>query len=296
MSDTLDAVSATPAEPRATTAGGLIRQARQAKGLHIAALAAAIKVVPQKLEWLESDQYDKLPDATFTRALAQAVCRVLKVDAAPVLALLPPPNGHRLEQVSEGLNTPFHDRPGRFVPREWARVTSPALWVTALLVVGALLLYVLPPGWLPLPAGSRTRADAPASAPVAASAGQASIQQASAPSGSMAGLTQGADLLAPEGPASGSVGGGINAVPAAAGTGGVLEFRTSAPSWIEVVDASGLTILGRLVQPSEAVALEGAVPLKVRIGNASGTQLVFHGQPVDLTPFTRDNVARLELK
>jgi cytoskeleton protein RodZ len=37
-------------------------------------------------------------------------------------------------------------------------------------------------------------------------------------------------------------------------------------------------------------------PLKVRIGNAAGTQIVFRGQPTDLQAFTRDNVARLELK
>ena len=84
--------------PRRPTAGRLLREARQAQGLHIAALASAIKVAPRKLELLEADRLDELPDATFTRALAQTVCRSLKIDAAPILALLPPPSGHRLEQ------------------------------------------------------------------------------------------------------------------------------------------------------------------------------------------------------
>ena len=64
-----DPTGADAGAPPATTAGGLLRQARQAQGLHIAALAAAIKVTPRKLELLESDQFDQLPDATFTRAL-----------------------------------------------------------------------------------------------------------------------------------------------------------------------------------------------------------------------------------
>jgi cytoskeleton protein RodZ len=34
----------------------------------------------------------------------------------------------------------------------------------------------------------------------------------------------------------------------------------------------------------------------VKIGNASATELVFRGRTLDLTPNTRDNVARLELK
>ena len=72
----------------AATAGALLRQARQAQGMHIAVLAAAIKVSQRKLEALEGDRLDELPDATFTRALAQTVCRTLKIDPAPVLALL----------------------------------------------------------------------------------------------------------------------------------------------------------------------------------------------------------------
>ena len=77
---------------------------------------------------------------------------------------------------------------------------------------------------------------------------------------------------------------------------GVLQLRTTAPSWVEVVDASGQAIVGRLVQPGEALSLDGAMPFKLRIGNATGTQVLFRGQPVPLAPYTRDNVARFELK
>ena len=53
------------------SAGAMLRAAREQQGLHIAALAAAIKVTPRKLDALEHDRWDELPDATFTRALAQ---------------------------------------------------------------------------------------------------------------------------------------------------------------------------------------------------------------------------------
>lgn len=287
MSDSNTAPAA-PAAPRAITAGGLLRQARQAQGLHIAALAAAIKVVPRKLEMLESDQYDKLPDATFTRALAQAVCRTLKVDAAPVLALLPPPNGHRLEQVSEGLKMPFHDRPGRFVPHEWASVTSLALWIAALLVVGAVLIYVLPPGWLPgaFAVGSRPAAGGAASAPASTAASAISA----APPAALA-VESLAPLAVPAASSAQAAGPAAAELPAA-----VLQLRTTAQSWVEVVDASGQAIVGRMVQPGEALSVDGALPFKLRIGNATGTQVLFRGQAVPLAPHTRDNVARFELK
>jgi cytoskeleton protein RodZ len=77
---------------------------------------------------------------------------------------------------------------------------------------------------------------------------------------------------------------------------GVLQLHAAAPSWVEVIDARGHSLLARLVQPGEGIDLDGAMPLKVKIGNANATQVVFRGQPVELAAFTRDNVARFELK
>ena len=284
------------------SAGGMLRKARQAQGLHIAALSAAIKVSQRKLELLESDQFDQLPDATFTRALAQTVCRTLKVDAAPILALLPPVASHRLEQVSEGLNMPFADRPGRLVPREWATLTSPALWLAALLVLGTLAVYFMPAGWLPAAkkAGLGGSA-APASAPAAGASESAPAQAVALPAsvGASASVDAAASAAAaasePLASASAGIGEPVAPVPEPA-VARLVEVRTTAASWVEIVDASGVAVLSRLLQPGEAVPLEGALPMKVRIGNASGTQISLRGQPVVLAPYTRDNIARLELK
>jgi cytoskeleton protein RodZ len=76
----------------------------------------------------------------------------------------------------------------------------------------------------------------------------------------------------------------------------MLSIRVSETSWIEVQDGRGTLLLSRSVQPGESVGLDGAPPLRLTVGNAAGTQLVFRGQPVDLSASTRDNVARLELK
>ena len=127
------------------TAGSLLREAREKQGLHIAALAAAIKVSQKKLELLEADRFDELPDATFTRALAQTVCRALKTDPALVMRLLPPPAGHRLEHVGEGLNTPFRERPGALVQRDWVQTAaSPVFWIVGLLLIATATVYLLP--------------------------------------------------------------------------------------------------------------------------------------------------------
>ncbi len=76
----------------------------------------------------------------------------------------------------------------------------------------------------------------------------------------------------------------------------MLQLRSSAPSWVEVTDAQGKALVARLLHPGEVVGVDGTPPLKLRIGNAAGTQVIFRGQPTELQAFTRDNVARLELK
>ncbi len=71
------------------TAGDMLREAREAHGLHIEMVAAALKVSPLKLVALEADDIESLPDPVFARALAASVCRALRIDPAPVLAKLP---------------------------------------------------------------------------------------------------------------------------------------------------------------------------------------------------------------
>ena len=92
---------------------------------------------------------------------------------------------------------------------------------------------------------------------------------------------------------------GSSASPAAA-TGAaapkLLQLHAARDSWIEVTDSRGQTLISRLVRAGEDVGLDGVAPLRVKIGNASGTEVVFRGKPMELAPFTRDNLARLELK
>ena len=274
MSDVIN-----PTSP-AASAGALLRQARQAQGLHIAALAAAIKVTPRKLELLESDQIDQLPDATFTRALAQTVCRALKIDAAPVLALLPPAGGQRLEQVGGGLNAPFRERPGQMAPNDWAILGNPTFWIAALLVIGALIVYLMPAQWLPTAARNALGSGAgAASAPAtAASVGTISETIVTGPTGSgvasapaQAPMPVPGDAFPPE-PASSPAVGAAAAVPGTAlpandtvadpvAVSGVLQLMPKAQSWIEVTDARGAALISRLVEPGEAVGLDGTPPV-----------------------------------
>jgi cytoskeleton protein RodZ len=278
MTEPQHEASEAPAAHSTPTAGAMLRQARQAQGLHIVALAAAIKVAPRKLELLESDRFDELLDATFARALAQTVCRVLKIDAEPVLAKLPAASGHGLDRVAGGINAPFRERSARSEPASWSLLKKPTVWGPLLILLGAAALWLLPKGM-----GTSGRQPAPAaSAPAVALATAPPAVVETAPSPQDV-----APVVAAAKPSSGEA---LAATPSA------LTLRTSGQSWVEVIDARGQPLLSRLLQPGESVGIEGAAPLRVIIGNVAVTQMSFRGQPVDLKTSARDNVARLELK
>jgi cytoskeleton protein RodZ len=137
----------TPSTPFSATAGAMLRQCREAQGFKLDVLAQALRVSPAKLEALEADRLDELPDAMFARALTLAVCRQLKVDPAPVLALLPGQDVSRLAPKNErGLDFPL-DRPS-FLPQSSfvvvARLFTPMRWAAMVLLVAALVLGLWP--------------------------------------------------------------------------------------------------------------------------------------------------------
>jgi cytoskeleton protein RodZ len=84
--------------------------------------------------------------------------------------------------------------------------------------------------------------------------------------------------------------------PEAAASARGATITANEQSWVEIIDAGGRTLISRVVQPGEVVHLDGALPMRLKIGNAKATQLTFRGQAVDLDNFTRENVARVELK
>jgi cytoskeleton protein RodZ len=298
-------MSDTAPMPLEATAGGLLRAARQRQGMHLAVLAASLKVAPRKLELLEADRYDELLDATFVRALALSMCRALKLDAAPVLARLPQAPGPDLMQVASGLNQPYRERDARHdggTDGGW-RLSVPMAAVV-LLLLGALLVYFVPrERWPDIAVGTETTTAAVPQAvmpPVPAAA--PGVEPAAEAASAAVGASGAAPMAAAEAvPAAASAivetvfsvpdGGAV--APAAAG---LLTLRTSAESWVEVRDGGGQLLLSRTLAAGESAVLDGAVPLRLTIGNAEATQVVFRGQPVTLPAVTRDNVARLELK
>ena len=288
------------------SAGGMIRAARQAQGIDLASLAAMLKIPLRRLEALENGRHEELQGPTFERALAQAACRVLKIDPKPVLALLPQHERNTLERVTEGINTPFRDGQGSG-GFELPALLRPGVVIVVLLVLGAIALFLVPESWVarvtrPFLGGSAASAPAEvapaASAPTGVMTVPVELPAASAAASAPAAASKASTAPLSAATVSATAAQGIDEVLAhvAAAPSIPLQVIATADSWVEVVDAQGHSLLSRTVVAGESVGLDGALPMRVKIGNARGTHLKLRGDNVDLTPWTHDNVARLEVK
>jgi cytoskeleton protein RodZ len=297
------------------TAGAMLRQAREAAGLHVAALAVSLKVPVKKLEALEADQLDTLLDAVFVRALASSVCRALKIDPVPILERLPQNRAPRLNGGGVGINAPFHapgQTPGLFVPAYFAK---PGFILVLALLVGAAVLFFFPemktsehltltekviPVPLPEVAALATdpaqrtdgAATAAVDAPAAAQDPSTAPQTASAP----VAMPQAVTL-----PVTASIDANAPVIEPAAAKAVVLQtglvvFKAKGSSWVEVVDAKSVVQMRRLFAAGETGAATGSLPLSVVVGRADAMDVEVRGKPFDFTAVSKDGVARFEVK
>lgn len=303
------------------TAGSMLRVAREASGLHVAALAVAMKVPVKKLEALEADRLDLLPDAVFVRALASSVCRALKIDPVPVLARLPRNRIPKLDTEERGINTPFH-APGE--SRPWSGKSfsmRPAMFIVLALLVGVALLVFIPE----MQAGGDSSPEvntpvAPLQSGTDAAGPQSDLvlpptitNQPEALSQSEP-ATPGVEVVpaAPAVPSSSAV---VAPVPAKAASaaevpglqpqsttadtlGGqtLVSFKAKGVSWVEVIDGKGATLLRRTLSDGESASATGAMPLTVTVGRSDVTEVAVRGRPFSIANLARDNVARFEVK
>ena len=296
-------------------AGALLRSARQLQGLHIAALAASIKVSPAKLESLEAGRYQDLLDITFARSLAQAMCRALKLDPLPVLALMPGVPSDALGPVDGGLRAPYRDRLGRSMPGDWAPWRHPVLWLVALLLLAAAAFVLVPAGALrdPLATGSSGAGATVMPPALGASAGAAldpaptlgaglpavpadaaasNLPGSSVPTSSPSSTPPSAQSSTSPSPLAAATR-SADAAPSA--TADTVLLRAVQASWVQAIDARGQVLMARTIPAGETVELTPAFPLRLRIGNAAGVELLHRGQTINLKAMTRDNTVNISL-
>lgn len=282
----------TPAETTfsAPTAGGLLKAARQAAGVHLAVLSVNLKIPVRQLEALEADQYLTDQSPVFARGLAASVCRHLRVDPAPVLALMPMSSNYLEPKgaVQQAYTAPV-DMSG--LPRAQWGTPPKAWWMAAamLILIAALIWLPNPSQWAWLeglrPSVASPDPATPTAAPVAwvpaenvsSAASIAATQQ----------TPQQPPPLAPTPPVS---------LPPTVSAQSELVFSAQNMSWIEVRDAQKQLIWNGVLNAGDLKRLPVSLPVSVVVGRSDVVQLSVQGQPFDLKPHTQVNTARFEVK
>ncbi len=287
--------------PARASAGQQLRSAREAAGLHVAALAGALKVPVHKLEALEADNYAAFPDTVFMRALASSICRSLGMNAQPVLDQLPRNAPQGLNPQRTHLNAPIKERAGKSgggMTASNSGVSTKAVAAVAVLLIGAAAVYFLPSGILDRDDSGQ---DAPAtvSQPVDAAAvltpvapavidTPAAALPAEPAAAAPAAAPVAAETPAPAAPAA--------AAPLPPGQQS-LVFNASAPSWVQVKDARGAVVLSKNLGAGESAQVAAQLPVQVVVGRVAVTTLQVGGQAFDLAAAAQGkDVARFEVK
>ncbi|MEO8305859.1 MAG: RodZ domain-containing protein [Betaproteobacteria bacterium] len=290
-------------------AGALLRVARESAGMTIDAVAQQLKLAPRQVKALEDGDYTHLPGRTFVRGFVRNYARLVHLDPDRVLGALPggaaapaleAPTLQQTAPTIGELPTTDHSKPG------WARWAIPVI-LAAIVAAAAIYEWIRPAGEPRTGAAKESSALKPAPVPSAAPKDPAVTALPnplvlSAPSGS---AIPAATDAAPAGSATPNL-----AAPALAGSWGsagtaalgagagdqpvVVTFRDY--SWTDIRDREGRVLLSGMNYGGTEQALSGTPPLAVVIGNAADVTLRYRGQPVDLAPHTRQNVARLTLQ
>lgn len=294
----------------------LLRQAREAVGLHIAALAAALKVPVRKLEALEAGRYEELPDLTFARALASSACRQLKIDPGPILEQIPIGQQPVLGNPGNAINAPFKASFPGAASSQPSWFFRPSVIIAALLVVAALVLLVLPeviqipamgtnpttstdesgqtiePIQLESSLPQESEADPSGAPPMGEVSEEGGLSSPSGQSGSEAPVE--ATPAAQEANVAAAAATPLPDAPPASTT--LLRINAVGESWVEVTNGAGAVVVQRVLKQGDVIEFSSAPPYKVILGRAEAAQVFVRGQSLDVMPYARNSVARFEVK
>ncbi len=254
-------------------------------------VAQQLKLAPRQVTALEEGDFASLPGRTFVRGFLRNYARLVHVDPERVLAALSAGDAHEPDSPAlhptaptmGELPTSDHSRPG------WTRWAIP-LTLVAVVATAAIYEFARGPGELRRPAAPTPAASEPEPPPAAKTPAPGGAEPSPpAPSSmSLSNPFAAAPAPAPAEPAAGT------AAPGGPEATLVLAFRDS--SWAEVKDASGRLLISQMVGGGQTRSVAGVPPFDVVIGNAAEASVTFRGQPVDLAPYTRQNVAHVVLR
>lgn len=269
-----------PAEVIST--GARLKAARERAGLSIADVAQRLKYSARQVQALEEGQGDVLPSLTFQRGFVRGYAKLLGLDGNALVATLESqvtgdngPNTLQLQQVTYTPST---------MP---ATANNSAAWpwllatLLAVVGIGGYTLYE----WQG-PSQTKQSISVPANA-VSATATEPTVI---VPASIEPPVPVGERPIPLPLPVAEMI------APPPTLLSGKLRLVFAGESWTEVRQANGEVVYSGTGSQGMERWADGQPPFDLIIGNAKQVKLFYRGAEVDLTPYVKVSVARLQLK
>jgi len=317
-------MTAPHSEVAASTAanpGETLRAAREEKGLPLSSVAQQLNLSERSLAQIEAGDFSRLPGLTFARGYVRAYAKLLGLDQSRLVNEFDHHTG--TGAAASSINSLGHiDEPARlsrgvmrfFVFALILIVAAAALFwwqdqstrgqsvpaVTTLDQIeveaadGTTEIHLLERDEEPLEPALGESLDTP---PAAGLSSQEQPEQAPAVAPTEeAPVADEAPADAPQAaePVAAAPIAEVEAVSPAPGE-GRLTLTFTADCWTRVTDADGEVLYSALAKAGSSRTLVGKTPLDLHLGFASGAQVSFNGEAVNLSGNTRGNTARLKL-
>lgn len=293
-------------QPQAS-AGAQLAALREERGWTIEQVANQLNLASRQIQALEADNYAALPGMVIVRGFIRTYAKLLRVDAAPILAAIASDKAEPESVLQDrgSLSTAFSE--GKVASGKSGGSSSKLVMAgVAVAIVVALGFAAQHMGWIPAKEYvSKTEeksiaVEVPETVePVAAPA--AAID---APTEKHVEVTSASAQPAPaekKAPAqtvtaSAPVSAADNAAPAVSpDSKNALVFKVKEDTWVEIRRADDTIMVSRLFKAGATEVFDITSPVGLVIGNAAGVSVTLRGKPVDVSG-NSSNVARLNLK
>lgn len=258
--------------------GTRLRAAREAAGVGIEAAATALRLAPAQIRALEADDHSAFPALVFVSGYVRNYARFLNIDPEPLVTMLEP-----VKPATPVVR-------GTIAPPSRLEMAGPIVWLAVLLGLAAAGLIWFVTREHPGSAGDAIVPEQAAIAPP-------DRREAEAPGDFDAAVLESAraSLQEPESEETAAPSAAPPEVPESV-SGEELVLRFSGVSWVEISDATGRRLLGRMGIPGEEIRVRGTAPFEILFGNAPSVTLEYNGKPYTDIRVNRRNVANFRLE
>ncbi len=298
--------------------GAILAREREAQGLSIEQVADQLKLAPRQIIALEKDNFAALPGMAVVRGFVRAYAKYLKLDAAPLVAMITVESGLGASSATRReIATPFAETR---MPSMSRRSMTP-LWIAGSGIVLCIIIVLTimqlagkwPATWTNLSKSDTTSSASSGASGVAssaASAAEVSVVAIEGAASTPSSVSTTEIAIATPSPTPTPVAANTTPAPTATPTptpspanagaatntaNNNLVLRLKQDSWVEVKRSNGQVLVSRIMRAGNTETIDMSSPVLLVVGNVNGVEANLRGASLNLKNGA-GNTARLNVK